>query len=99
MNELLIPGNNMDNILAWPPSYPYSSFGIQVEIMVPIPTLEELVSYLLYVFLFDFSFKKPYQTSLLLMQEDFDILLLIRPIKASNVPNAYSGIGGKPLLL
>jgi len=57
-----------------------SFFGIHLEIMVPIPALENLVSYLLYILLFNFGFKKPHQTNLILMQEDFDILLLIRLI-------------------
>jgi len=42
VNKLISHGNNMDNILAWPPCNPDSPFCTQVEIMVPVPTLENL---------------------------------------------------------
>jgi len=84
----------MNNLHTWLPCNPDSPFGIHVEVMLPMPALENLVCNLSYIFLFYFSFKKPNQTYVLLLQEDFDILLLIRPIKASNDPAAYSGHGG-----
>ena len=89
----------MNSIHTWPLSYPDSPFCIQVEVMLLMPTLENITCYLSYIFLFYFSFKKPNQTYVLLVQEDFDILLLVRPIKASDVLAAYSGHGGDPFPL
>lgn len=52
--------------------------------------MEENVSNLVPIYFFDFCFQKTYQTYFLLMQEDLNVFLFIRPVKAAYVPTAYS---------
>ena len=56
-----------------------------VEVVVPTPALKNIINYWLHFILFNFSLQKPYKTYVLLMQEDFNIFLLIGTVKAPSV--------------
>ena len=58
MDEFISHGDDMDCIHTWSLSNPDSPFW-KVEVMLPVPPLENLACYLFYIFLFYFGLKSP----------------------------------------
>jgi len=56
--------------------------------MKPAPSWENIIRYLIHLFNFDLSFDQPNETDFISMQEDLELFLFIRPIKAPDIPTA-----------
>jgi len=66
------------------------------EIMVPIPSLKNVAGYHTCFAFFDFGLQQTYKSYLFLMGEDFDIFLLMGPVKAPYILATELFHGGGP---
>ena len=77
----------LDLLGFWVSGHPNSTPGIQMEIMDPTPSRKNFCSHFFRILLFHFFFKHPYESYFIEVQEDVDIDLFIRPVKASYTPS------------
>jgi len=78
----------------WVPSHPDTTFGIELKIMDLMPARKDIVGDVCNIGFFYFCFQQANGADFILVQQDFEFLLFIWPIKATNVPTTDSIHGG-----
>ena len=78
----------------WVPSHPDTTFGIELKIIDPMLARKDIVGNACNVGFFYFCFQQANEADFILVQEDFEFLLFIWLIKATDVLTTDSIHGG-----
>ena len=100
MNQLVSFENEVEVILPWVPTEDNPTSLCPGGIVLPFPVCVYFAHHMLDICLFDLGLQKAYNPWPFLLQEDFDVFLLIWGIHAPNISTYYlihMGLSHPPL--